>query len=858
MKKELLRFCAMVLCGWACSLTAETLTMEDRVDLAGVWSLRQADDSAQPAIPITIPGGIHSALFAAGRIPDPFFGQNEKKTQWVGQKEWIVERSVEIPASLLKRDSVILRLEDVDTYCTLSLNGQPVGVTSNRFRRYEFDVKPFLRDGENKISAFFHSAEKLSNEWGAKLPHPIPMVSNGLVPHMNLLRKPICHGGWDWGLAQMITGFAGKTELLAYDLAKLDYVMCDQKHTPGLCEVTVRAEVSSPKGGAASFFVQLGEQSETRNVTLSAGKNEVSVTIPVANPKLWWPNGAGEQPLYPLVVKIGESSLSRKIGLRSLEVVNEPDVDPRTGKKGMSIVFRVNGVNIFCKGANWIPCDAFQNRQTPERYRDLITAAADANMNMLRVWGGGQFESDCFYELCDEKGILLWHDFMFSCALYPADKAFLGEIRAELNHQLRRLRDHASIAMWCGDNECIGALGWFEPSRRNRDLYLISYDRLSRMMTDLVAEVDPSRTFWPSSPCAGPGDFSDGWHDDNKGDMHYWTVWHENKDFSAYYKVKPRFCSEFGYQSFSSPEVAATFCDPDQLNPTAPDFEYHQKNGGGNTRILETIARYFRFPEGSENILYLSQVQQAMAIRTAVEAWRHLQPRCMGILFWQLNDNWPVASWSSVEYGGKWKHLQYHAKRFYAPLSIMAVPAEGDSSKIEIWAVNDYADAVEVEADLVTWGFDGKKGLSRTLSANLPARSATLLQSAPLDSFGSDEERAKSFLSLKMRGFYNGKWIRDSNDWMFQKYKTCPLEKAEVDAIVTDRNGVWTVVLTTDKPAFFVWVDVAGIRGEFSDNSFTLYPGSPVTLTFKPDDPNLSFDSFRDKLTVKHLRQTYR
>jgi beta-mannosidase len=432
----------------------------------------------------------------------------------------------------------------------------------------------------------------------------------------------------------------------------------------------------------------------------------------------------------------------------------------------------------------------------------------------------------------------------------------LDEVRAELSHQLRRLRDHTCIALWCGDNECIGALTWFEPSRKNRDRYLINYDRLSRVLAETVETYDPNRTFWPSSPCSGPGDFGDAWHDDSRGDMHNWTVWHENKDFSAYYTYRPRFCSEFGYQSFSSPEVAKTFVGPDQMNPTAPDFEHHQKNRGGNARMLETMARYFRFPAGFDNVLYLSQVQQALAIKTAVEAWRRLQPRCMGTLYWQLNDNWPVASWSSLEYGGKWKHLHYHARRFYAPLAVMTIPVD-QGSNLEFWAINDNAETVAATATVEVWEFDGKRFDGVELPAELAPHSAKMLGKFPLSQFGDDTERIDRFLEIVLRGDVAGNTVTHRNEWFFHAYKRHALGDALVDAIPADRQGQWTITLTTDKPAFYVWVNAEGIRGEFSDNSFALFPGRPITLTFKPKDANVTFDDFVQSLTVKHLRQTY-
>jgi beta-mannosidase len=847
---------AALMCGPLAERAVSAAPRADILDLAGVWSVRQADGDGS-AVPLNVPGDVHSALLAAGRIPDPYFGRNELEVQWVGRADWVAERAFDVPAALLAKKSVALRLEHVDTFCEIRINGQKIGETGNRFRRYEFEVKPFLKPGANTVTALFRSAERISEERGAALAYPIPMVDNGIVPHINLIRKPACHGGWDWGIALMATGFAGPVRLIGTDTARIDYVYTEQKHRPGACDVTVTAEVTSPEGGGTALDVTLGGVRASVPVKLTPGANRVSARVTIDRPALWWPAGAGAQPLYELTVKIGEDALTRKLGLRTVEVVNKPDAGDTSSRPGMSMTFRVNGVDLFCKGANWIPCDGFTERQTPERTRDLLASARDANMNMIRLWGGGQFEEDAFYETCDEFGLLVWHDFMFSCALYPSDRAFLAEIQAELAHQLRRLRDHACIALWCGDNECIGALTWFEPSRKNRDLYLIGYDRLSRVLAEAVEQYDPGRTFWPSSPCAGPGDFADAWHDDNRGDMHYWTVWHENKNFSAFYSVKPRFCSEFGFQSFSSPEVARTFAAPGQMNPTAPDFEHHQKNRGGNARIMETMARYFRFPEGFDNVLYLSQVQQALAIKTAVETWRRLQPRCMGTLYWQLNDNWPVASWSSLEYGGKWKHLHYHAKRFYAPLAVMMIPAD-NSTNLEFWAVNDYPAPVPAEAAVEVWGFDGRKLETVALAAELAPRSAKLLGKLPVSRFGDETERADRFLEVVLSGTAEGGTVKHRNEWFFHPFKRHELGDARVDAIPSERGGRWTVTLTTDKPAFFVWANAEGIRGEFSDNSFALFPGRPVTLTFTPKDEAATFDDFAKALTVTHLRKTYK
>ena len=373
--KRCQRFLATALvCGGLAGHVFSQGTQPNVLDLAGIWSVRQAD-GAKPAIPLQVPGDVHSALLAAGLIPDPYFGKNEEEIQWVGRTDWVAERVFDVTDALLSKRAVCLRLEHVDTFCEISINGKKVGDTGNRFRRYDFDVKPFLKQGRNTITALFRSAELISEEKAKTIPFALPMVDNGKVPHINLLRKPACHGGWDWGIAMMMIGFAGKTELIGTDLARLDYVTCDQAHQAGRCDVTVTAEVMSPAGGEAVLAVTLGEAKASVPVRLTAGNNRLSAKVTVENPRLWWPNGAGEQALYDLSVSVGEASLKRRLGLRTIEVVNKADAGDTSSRPGMSMTFRVNGIDLFCKGANWIPCDGMTQRQTPERYRDLLVSA---------------------------------------------------------------------------------------------------------------------------------------------------------------------------------------------------------------------------------------------------------------------------------------------------------------------------------------------------------------------------------------------------------------------------------------------------------------------------------------------------
>ena len=794
------------------------------LDLSGTWHLVKADD-AKISCPIAVPGGVHSALLKAKIIEDSFWGRNETKNLWVGKSSWIVSRKFEVNGDFLAKKEIILRLEDCDTFAKVSVNGKVVGSTTDRFQRYTFDVKPCLKAGENEISVLFSSPEAVADARHERVKKPFPMSNVVWAKNQALIRKPACHAGWDWGPSVQVIGLCGTVKLIASDKPRIEYIYTTQTFSDDLSHCTL------------DVFADLSDGTTVTN------------RIEIDDPPLWWPNGAewcpdgaGEQKFYTYTVAVNGEKVTRRIGLRKLEVLNERTVSP-DGKDELSLVFRVNNRRIFMKGANWIPCSAYENEQTPARYAQILGSAKRANMNMIRVWGGGQFEKDIFYDLCDEMGILIWHDMMCSCAVYPADDWFLDEIRGELSHQLRRLRDHASIAMWCGDNECLGAINWFDETRNDKDFYRKEWMARSKMQGEMVAKYDPTRTYWPSSPCCGPGDFGNAWKDDSKGDMHNWDVWHENAPFSKYEKYHPRFCSEFGFQSFPSMEIAETFASKKQILSRGPDFEWHQKNPGGNRRIRKTLERYFPAPKDIPSELLLSQFQQAMAIQTAVDAWRSEQPRCMGTLFWQLNDNWPVASWSAIEYGGKWKPLQYLARRFFEPVAVVvkSEPSGADT----VFGINDTTEEVSGELSEEHWSYSGFGNRYLHQVVLKPNTSTKLI------SFGTPKNSfcRGTFVVLTLKtkhGVY-------TTDRHFGTYRDPAAElgrpsvKAEIDG--------FKVTLTTDKPAFWTWMDVRGVRGEFDDNAVTLVPGQPRTFVFTPYDKTTSPQAFKAAFSVTHLAE---
>ena len=805
------------------------------LDLTGNWSLRAKNDST--VIPAQVPGDNVSALLAARRIPDPYWADNELQVQWIGRTDWIYERRFNLTAAMLAEQSVFLNCDGLDTFATIFINDRRVAISENMFARLRVEVKQFLRVGPNTLRIEFASPERTAIAASKQLPYPIPYSTYHVQsPHRNLIRKVQCNAGWDWGICLMVSGIQGAIYLGATSLGRIESVATTQRHQRGRVQVDVAVEVNSPAGGKSTLEVTLGPERATRPVTLKPGLNVVRTSLTIRNPKLWWPNGYGAQPLYDLTVRVAGDEARKRLGLRNLEVLNIED------KRGLSLTFRVNGVEIYCKGANWIPADALPQRQTRDRLDDLLTSAQHANMNMLRVWGGGQYESEDFYNLCDEKGLLIWQDFMFSCALYPANPKFLELVRQEARHQVKRLRDHACLALWCGNNENVGSLGWFAEAKKNRDRYLVDYDRLNEgVLGAAIDECDPTHTFWPSSPCGGRGDYSDCWHDDNRGDMHYWEVWfNASKTFDAYYDVTPRFCSEFGFQSFPSLEMIRRYAPPDQFNASAPIMEWHQRHPDGNAKITNMFGRYFRIPDGFANFVYLSQVQQAVAIKTAIEYWRSLRPLCMGALFWQINDNWPICSWSSIEHGGKWKLLHYAAKKFYAPVLVSAFQRNG---KLEVWVTNDQRTPVRGTVVAEVRDFAGKVIRRYRLPARVAAGSAKLIKKWLVADLAPQPE--KVFLQLTCNGA--------TNTHFFTEYKRCELAKPQI-RLQVGKN--YRVTLRTDKPAFFVALNATGIRGEFDDNCITLLPGQTRTLQFTPKQP-VTLAQFKKALSINQLRGTY-
>ncbi|MGD8171674.1 glycosyl hydrolase 2 galactose-binding domain-containing protein [Vibrio sp. TRT 21S02] len=780
-----------------------------QINLNGEWELSSLQ-SPHIQHPMMIPGDHYSALLQAGEIVPPYYGCNETDVQWVRECDWRISRSFTVSPQTLQANACLLILSRVDTVASVSINGQPVFECSNQFRRYQKDIKSWLCLGENVIEITFYRADEEARKRAEKLPFPIPSaMGNNQIPHMNTLRKTQCHSGWDWGICLMVSGIYDPIALDCVDKVHIEQVSTEQHwHLDGSVEVVVDVECRCWQ--ASDLRVEFADQIQSARVSQS-GTERFRFTV--AEPRRWWPAGYGEQYLYPLAVACDGHVVEKQLGLRQL-VLNTAEDDI-----GSAMEFVVNGFPIVAKGANWIPLDAMPSRESRKRYRELLESAVAANMNMIRVWGGGQYESDEFYQLCDELGLLVWQDMMFACSLYPSTDDFVADVELELQDQLKRLKDHACIALWCGDNEVIGAIGWYDESKHNKVKYTVNYDRLNRRIADVVAQEDSSRTFWPSSPCNGDLDFGDAWHDDNRGDMHFWDVWHSGKSFDAYRQVNPRFCSEFGYQSWPSLAEVKQFVPEQDWNVTSPTFEYHQKNPRGNSIITEMFTRYFKFPAGFDQMLYLSQVQQAIAIKTACDHWRAISPVCRGMLFWQLNDNWPVSSWSSIEYSGRWKQLHYHAKRFF---SAVYLPFELTETQLQLRLVNDLNQEQSVTGTLVWMSWQGETLAAWSIDCVAePDSNIMVWHMAREEAMATSD---KGFFYLKTE---HGSTVLE-NTWMAaSNWKSVPIAKAKIKMEIDGDR----IRLSTDKPAFFVHLE-CDVDGRFSDSSMTLLPGEPIDITF--------------------------
>ena len=819
--------------------------------LAGAWYFRQA--SKEEWLPASVPGGVHTDLLALGNIPDPFVGDNEKSVQWVAESDWVYRKRFGCSPELLAEEKIFLVCEGLDTLTTVVLNGHELGKTDNMFRRYEWEVQSFLNaKGTNEITISFDSPVKYTAEKQAI--RPLPGVSQA-IPGGPYLRKAPCQFGWDWGPQLPPIGIWKDIRLEGYARARLDDVHLRQEHTGGEVRVSVRVSLRRWDESLLSAVVHItapdGDILAAKADIPANG--EVTIELPILDPELWWPNGYGAQPLYQVEVFLyqvdstDEKLLDNRIyqiGLRTIELRQEQD------QWGRSFKFLVNGIPIFAKGSNWIPADSFPTRISDEHLEMLIRDAAETHQNMLRVWGGGFYEEERFYDLCDRYGILVWQEFIFSCSIYPLDNTeFVENVHVEAQENIRRLRHRASLALWCGNNEMEWGWttwGWDRPDLQD---LRVAYDKFFHhtLPAWCMAE-DPDRSYWPSSPSSDiPFEDPNG---QQRGDAHYWDVWHGRKPFTAYRDQYPRFMSEFGFQALPPLATIRTYADEADWNMTSYIMEQHQKNANGNGLIIAQMTDQYRLPRDFPSLVYLSMVLQAEGIRYGVEHWRRHLDRVSGTLYWQLNDCWPVASWSSLDYFGRWKALHYVARRFYAPL-LLSIEDQG--LEMGIYVTNDL---LEQWNGMVHWSLEtisGEVQAHGEIQVKAEPQSCTQVSTLDFSDRVSDDNRRDLVFVAEL-------WQADQRLALqvatFLPTKHLSLANPSINAALHSENGQLVIELTSQSLARMLEISLDGLQVVFSDNYFDLPAGRTITVSCQPPD-NWTLEQVHSALKFSSVYESF-
>jgi beta-mannosidase len=794
--------------------------------------------------PAQVPGVVQTDLLNNKLIPDPFYQDNEFQLQWIGLTDWEYRTQFPIDAATLGHGHVDLVFDGLDTFADVYLNDTAVLHTDNMFRRWSVPAKTLLRPGHNSLRVIFHSAVMRMLPYVKSLPFVLPAIStiNGGneegIPTAPYTRKAPYQYGWDWGPRFVTEGIWRPVRLETWDAVRINNLHIHQiKISPDEARVDAELELQAATPGTAVITYTYRELSGghdnvgKQTVQVAAGVNHFLFLIVMRNPKLWYPAGYGEQNryLFSVAVRLGKdvaAEIEVKTGLRSVELRRVPD------QWGKSFEFVVNGVSIFAKGANVIPFDSFPNRVTPEVHRRVIQAARDAHMNMLREWGGGYYESDDFYDICDELGMLVWQEFSFGGDMVPGDVAFQENVRQEAIQQIKRLRDHPSIAIWCGNNEV--ETGWHQWADRQNFKESVSPEVRERVWQDYVilfADIVKSAVhdfgdpvpYSPSSPSANFEEMPDL---PDSGDMHYWAVWHALAPAQDYLKQFPRFMTEFGFQSFPEMRTIRSFAKPEDLDIRSKVMQAHQKNKGGNERILTYMLREYWEPKNFEAFVYLSQVQQAEIIKLGAEHLRRLRPRTMGSLYWQLNDCWPVASWASIDYYGNWKALHYYARRFYD--DVLISPSLHDN-QLDVYVVSDKQQALAGKIRVRLLDFSGNVLLDQMQEVQIPAASSASYLKFGQDQLAAKADLRRSFVVTDLE--VSGQRV-SRNLVFFNAMHNLELPSSpKIESTLNKLDGNYTLLLRAQVLARNVQVSFGDLDVQMSDNYVDLLPGETIELT---------------------------
>lgn len=821
--------------------------------LNGTWQLSAGHRSLE-SVDMQIPGTVLSGLLAAGKIKDPFYRTNEDATRALFWKDYVFTRTFDVDEKLLAQQHIVLVCEGLDTLAEISINGTFLAKTDNMHRTWKFQAKKLLHPGKNEIQIVFRSVLRFIEDYPYEAHKKINYIPCGSMKGNQLLRKAHSMFGWDWGPQTIDAGIFRDIYLQGYSHARIEDIRIHQQHAKN---VSVQTSITlSESVPGQKLCVELSEDGADKPLQTKLCKTNAdgvaAVDFVIENPKLWWPNDYGDQPLYivrtTLLDEDGTSleSITRRIGLRTLTISQEKD------EWGNEFAFCVNGVKIFTRGGNYIPDDCLYTRITEKKLDYILESCRRAHFNCVRVWGGGYYPSDAFYDLCDEKGLIVWQDLMYACNVYDVTDAFAENCRQETYDNVRRLRHHASLGLWCGNNEIESAWDHWGDFQKETPYLRADYIRLfEEVLPKAVQEADGETFYWHSSPSSG-GCF-DNPDDANRGDTHYWDVWHGQKPFTDYRKYFFRFCSEFGFQSFPCAKTVNSFTLEDDRNIFSRVMESHQKNDAANGKMLYYLSENLRYPKDLTHLLYASQVLQGMAIKYGVDHWRRNRGRCMGTLYWQINDDWPAPSWSSIDYFGRWKALHYMAQKFYAP---HAVSMTLEDHRCHVYFSNESFETTEYSLTLSIRDLSGNVLETYETKGNSPAFSA--IETAVVDICSWEDQKDDIFLEAVIHT-KDQKVLKDVETLV--PYKYLNLKNPVISTEAEETNDAFILHISSDCFAPFVALDFDDADVIFSDNFFHLTDKTVQDIIVKKEDILQGHfenaEDFRKRLQILSLGTSY-
>lgn len=825
------------------------------------WQFRKLSDAVW--LPAEVPGMVHLDLLRNNKIPDPFYGTNEGGLQWIDSADWEYRTQFICDSALLRHSNIDLVFEGLDTFAEVFVNDSLVLRADNMFRTWRVDCKRIAKSGRNELRIVFTSAVRRGRELSKNIRLTLPGDEKVFT------RKAQYQFGWDWGPRFVSCGVWRSVRMEAWNDIRVESVAIRQESlNEHAAHLRAEYEVSVQTEGTYIFRVQnrsadgrLQTIVNSRREALKRGVQTVSVDWVIPKPELWWSNGLGKPHLYTFACEVlpdgtGNEVLSSKtisIGLRTIKIVQRPD------SMGVGFAIELNGQSVFMKGANYIPPDSFLPRVKHDTYKRIVQDAAAANMNMLRVWGGGTYEADDFYTLCDEHGILIWQDFMFACAMYPGDSAFVENVRREAVDNVKRLRNHPCIALWCGNNEIDEGWqnwGWqkqFHYSASDSATVWHWYETVfHNVLPDVIARYDSGRFYWRSSPQFGWGRKESL----TRGDAHYWGVWWGLEPFSMYEKKVGRFMSEYGMQSLPALPTIAAIAPPSERHLTSATMKVHQKHPTGYENIQQYLQRDYKQPKNFEQYVYVSQLLQARGITTAIEAHRRAMPYCMGTLYWQLNDCWQVSSWSSVDYAGRWKALHYAVKELYGNLLLSVQRTQEPTDKgFNIHLASDIPHETSGTLEMQLRSFDGKVLWSKSQTITAKANTAQICARV----LYTELPKVNTAESVLVVRFKNGTQVFAEKLYYFVSPKDLKLMPPTIDYTLTSSSAGQFLTLRSNTLAKDVFLQ---LRGEgvnrtdmrFSNNFFDVLPGETKIVRIESEKP---FVVTKEQILVQSLIDSY-